>query len=265
MDNTDNPLALAAEQFRLWSRIGLRYLPRIDFPEPPPEEPEQPESAPPAKTTSPNSRKEHSAVSENPPLPISPPSGNWDTLSAARSEAQSCHGCTLANTRQTVVFGEGDPHARLMFVGEAPGRDEDEQGLPFVGRSGKLLTKMIEAMGLSREEVYIANVLKCRPPNNRDPRPDEAAACRPYLEAQIRLIAPEIIVCLGRHAAIRLLGMERPLRAMRGTFHHYKDNKQTRIAVTYHPAYCLRNPASKKDVWEDLKKVLAELGMPVPK
>lgn len=183
----------------------------------------------------------------------------WSDLAACRADAVVCIKCGLSATRTNVVFGDGDSGARLMFIGEAPGADEDAQGLPFVGRAGKLLDKMITAMGLKRGEVYIANILKCRPPGNRDPLPAEAAACRPYLEAQIGFIAPEFICCLGRHAATRLLGRDDPLSRLRGAVHRY--NERTRVVVTYHPAYCLRNPASKRDVWQDLQVIMRELGL----
>ncbi|MFZ1947325.1 MAG: uracil-DNA glycosylase [bacterium] len=172
----------------------------------------------------------------------------------------NCRGCDLGRTRTNVVFGEGNPSARLMFVGEGPGGDEDAQGRPFVGRAGALLTKIIEAMGLSRGEVYIANVVKCRPPGNRVPDPDEIASCMPYLEQQIESIRPEVICTLGNTATQTLTGQLRPMAEMRGQTCDYKGIK---VVPTYHPAACLRNPDSKKLVWEDIKRVMRLLDLPI--
>ena len=163
-----------------------------------------------------------------------------------------CQRCKLGATRTNIVFGQGNPKAELMFVGEAPGRDEDEQGLAFVGRAGQLLTKIIEAIGRTREDVFIANVLKCRPPSNRNPEADEVAACRPFLEEQIRLIAPRAIVTLGTFAAQALLETDEPISRMRG---HWRTARGVRVMPTFHPAFLLRTPDRKKDVWEDMKKV----------
>jgi DNA polymerase len=165
-----------------------------------------------------------------------------------------CKLCTLG--RSTVVFGSGSPKARLMFVGEAPGEDEDRQGLPFVGRAGQLLTKIIEAIGLTREQVYIANVIKCRPPENRNPEPDEVAACSPFLFRQVELVAPHVIVALGKFAAQCLLQTTDPITRLRGREFEFHG----RILIpTFHPAYLLRNPAAKREVWDDMKKVRALL------
>ena len=182
----------------------------------------------------------------------------WERL---RDEALACRTCELCETRTTVVFGEGSPTADLMFVGEAPGRDEDEQGRPFVGRAGKLLTDMILAMGLQREDVYIANVLKCRPPNNRDPKQNEVEACRPFLEKQIELIQPKIICALGNHALRRLTDTDQGISKLRGKPIPLLGST---VVPTYHPAYLLRNPAAKRQVWEDLQSILRLLGLPVP-
>ena len=190
--------------------------------------------------------------------PASEEAGSFEDL---RAEALACVQCGLCETRTNVVFGEGNPAAELMFVGEAPGRDEDEQGRPFVGRAGQLLTKMIEAMGFSREDVYIANVLKCRPPNNRDPAPDEVEKCRPYLIRQIEHIRPKIICALGRHALRALTGYSGGITKVRGKPMEFLE---WRVLPTFHPAYLLRNPAAKRDAWEDLKTVLALLDRPVP-
>jgi DNA polymerase len=182
-------------------------------------------------------------------------------LATIRDTMGDCRRCKLAGGRKTIVFGQGNPRAELMFVGEAPGADEDEQGLAFVGRAGQLLTDIIEkGMKMKRSEVFIANVIKCRPPQNRNPEPDEIVACQPFLEEQIRAIRPKVIVGLGKFGAQWLLKTAAPITKMRGRFGSYED-----IAVmpTYHPAYLLRNPAGKKDVWEDMKQVLALLGRPI--
>lgn len=169
-----------------------------------------------------------------------------------------CRDCGLCERRTQVVFGEGNPHARVVFVGEAPGHDEDLTGRPFVGKAGELLTKMIEAMTLKREEVYIANCLKCRPPNNRSPLPTEIAACRCKLLYQLELIRPKVIVTLGKFATQTLLGTEVSITRLRGKFQVWNE---TKVMPTFHPAYLLRNPVDKKWVWEDLKQVMAELGI----
>ena len=167
-----------------------------------------------------------------------------------------CHRCKLWRTRTQLVFGEGNARADLMFVGEAPGADEDLTGRPFVGRAGQLLDKMIEAMGWTRSAVYIANTTKCRPPGNRNPQPDELEQCMPFLHGQIAAIAPRIIVALGRPASNQLLGTDAPISALRGRFHEHRGQ---RVLPTFHPAYLLREPERKRDVWNDLKLVIAEL------
>ena len=173
-------------------------------------------------------------------------------LPSLQHAIKDCVRCPLGSTRKKFVFGEGNSDAKLMFVGEAPGRDEDLQGRPFVGRAGQLLTKIIEAIGLKREEVYIANILKCRPPNNRPPQPEEIEKCWPHLAAQIRLIRPKVICALGSFAARTVLAMDIPISALRGRFH---DVEGIPVMPTYHPAYLLRNPNDKGKVWEDMKKV----------
>ncbi len=172
--------------------------------------------------------------------------------------ASTCTKCRLAGTRTQVVFGTGNPNADLMFIGEAPGRDEDVQGKPFVGRAGQLLTDIIKAMKLTREDVYIANVIKCRPPENRNPEPDELEACRPFIRRQIELIKPKVIVTLGKFAMQSLTGKAHAVSAARGQWTDYEGIK---VMPTYHPAYLLRTPSAKKDVWNDMKKVMAELGI----
>lgn len=171
--------------------------------------------------------------------------------SALRQRVAACQLCELHKSRTQTVFGVGDPQARWLIIGEAPGVDEDRQGEPFVGRAGKLLNAMLRAVGLSREQVYIANILKCRPPNNRDPRPEEAAACFPYLQRQIELLQPDLILALGRVAAQRLLECNTPLNRLRGSVHRL-ESTGTPLIATYHPAYLLRSPADKRKAWEDL-------------
>jgi DNA polymerase len=171
---------------------------------------------------------------------------DWEALQEA---VRTCTRCALHATRTQTVFGVGDRAARWMFVGEAPGADEDAQGEPFVGRAGQLLNAMLFAIGLKRQEVFIANVLKCRPPGNRDPQPNEVEQCEPYLLRQIELIRPKLIVALGRHAAHSLLKTELPLAKLRGSRHNYHG---TALVVTYHPAYLLRSPGEKRKAWDDL-------------
>jgi DNA polymerase len=184
------------------------------------------------------------------------------SLLAIREELGECTRCRLAGGRTKLVFGVGNPGAELMFVGEGPGADEDRQGEPFVGRAGQLLTKMIEAMGYRREEVYIANVVKCRPPENRNPEPDEMDACEPFLRAQIAAVRPKVIVALGRIAVQALLRDTSPVSRLRGRWFAYEGVK---LMPTFHPAYLLRSPDEKKKAWDDLQLVMKELGRPVTK
>ncbi|HEV7555269.1 MAG TPA: uracil-DNA glycosylase [Kofleriaceae bacterium] len=177
-------------------------------------------------------------------------------LPQIREELGECTRCKLHSSRRSIVFGVGADDAPLMFVGEAPGEQEDRRGEPFVGPAGELLDKMIEAMGWRRQDVYIANTLMCRPPGNRNPQPDELAQCMPFLQAKIASIAPRIIVALGRPAANNLLGTDAPISALRGRFH---DRMGTKVMPTFHPAYLLREPDRKRDAWSDLKLVMAEL------
>jgi DNA polymerase len=181
-----------------------------------------------------------------------------DTLELIRENLGECTRCRLHEQRNKIVFGAGNPRAELVFVGEGPGHDEDVQGLPFVGRAGKLLTQMIEAMGLAREDVYICNVVKCRPPENRKPEDDEVATCSPYLYRQLDVIAPKAIVCLGGVAAQTLLKTKDPISRFRGTWFDFRN---TKLLATYHPAYLLRNPNAKGEVWKDLQKVMVLLGL----
>ena len=181
-----------------------------------------------------------------------------DTLEKIRADLGECTRCKLHKQRNKIVFGDGNAKADLVFVGEGPGHDEDVQGLPFVGRAGKLLTQMIEAMGLERKDVYICNVVKCRPPENRLPERDEISTCSPYLVRQIDAIRPKVIVCLGATAAQMLLNTNRGISGFRGEWLEYRG---TRLIATYHPAYLLRNPAAKSEVWKDLQKVMSVLGL----
>jgi DNA polymerase len=183
-------------------------------------------------------------------------------LQAIRDLIGDCTRCPLAYAgRRTIVFGDGDPNARLMFVGEGPGADEDASGIPFVGKAGQLLNNMITAMGLKRDQVYIANIVKCRPPANRTPEPVEANTCSPFLLEQIDVIRPEVIVALGGTAATYLLGVKQSLGSLRGTWHSCRGAK---VAVTYHPAFLLRDPTQKGEAWKDLQRVMAELGLKPP-
>lgn len=173
---------------------------------------------------------------------------DWSTLEATVS---ACMQCSLHQTRTQTVFGVGDPDAQWMIVGEAPGADEDRQGQPFVGKAGQLLNEMLHAVGLNRDRVYIANILKCRPPNNRDPHKDEVAACMAFLQRQVALIQPRLIVAVGRIAAQNLLNEDQPVGRLRGRVHHFGE-QQVPVIVTYHPAYLLRSPGQKRKAWEDL-------------
>jgi DNA polymerase len=195
--------------------------------------------------------------------PTAPPTGAPDRVSdleQLQQQAQACEKCQLCETRTTVVFGEGNPHARVMFVGEAPGAREDETGRPFVGRAGQLLDKIIQnAMGMRREDVYIGNINKCRPPGNRDPEPGEVEACLPFIREQVRLVQPEVIVTLGRVAAQNLLATKDAMKSLRGRTLLYE---QTPVVPTWHPAYLLRNPAAKAGCWDDIRRVNKLLGNP---
>lgn len=184
------------------------------------------------------------------------------TLESIREELGDCKRCRLHKGRTNIVFGVGNPNASIVFVGEGPGEDEDLQGEPFVGKAGQLLTKIINAMGLKREDVYICNVVKCRPPKNRNPEPDEIATCRPFLEKQLDAIRPKIIVALGNHAAQTLLNTTEKITALRGRFYWYRDGIQ--LMPTFHPSYLLRNESKKAEVWKDMQEVLKALGLKMP-
>jgi DNA polymerase len=197
-------------------------------------------------------------------------------LHALREDIGDCTLCRLAKGRTNLVFGSGNPNAEIMFIGEAPGADEDMQGLPFVGRAGQLLTNMINAMGLKREDVYIANIIKCRPPGNRTPERDECETCSPFLMRQIAIIRPKVIVALGAVAAKTLLAINAPMSELRGRWYDFtpqlrKDAPESsvplepvKLAVTYHPAFLLRDPRQKKEAWKDLQRVMQYVGLPVP-
>jgi uracil-DNA glycosylase len=202
-------------------------------------------------------RAEAVASGEVPLCVSSPATGDWTAL---RQAVAACSRCTLHETRTQTVFGVGRADADWLFIGEAPGEQEDLRGEPFVGRAGQLLDEMIRALGLEREEVFIANILKCRPPKNRDPSPQEAEACEPFLVEQVRMVAPKIIVAVGRIAAQNLLKTQTPIGKLRGTIHHYEGIP---VVVTYHPAYLLRSQTEKRRAWEDLKlarRIAAETG-----
>jgi len=195
-----------------------------------------------------------------PPICAEHRSPKTETLEQIRSDLGDCQRCGLAAGRTHIVYGEGNDRARLVFVGEGPGFEEDRSGRPFVGPAGQLLTKIIQGMKLTRDQVFICNVIKCRPPNNRDPLPEEIASCRPFLERQLAAIDPEVICTLGTHATQTLLNTTVPVSRLRGRFQIFNN---LRVMPTYHPAYLLRNPKRKRDVWEDMKKIMVLLRIPL--
>jgi uracil-DNA glycosylase family 4 len=222
-------------------RVGIRFVPTENLP----------------NVTKPMTTERNVFGLEGELFSESSPTAQAQNLEELRSAIGDCRRCKLWSGRTHLVFGVGNPKAKLMFVGEGPGRDEDLQGEPFVGRAGQLLTDIItKGMGLRRQDVYIANVVKCRPPENRNPEPDEVASCEPFLKKQIDLVKPEIIVALGKFAVQTLLQSKVPITRLRGQWHTYQG---IRLMPTLHPAYLLRNPADKKLVWEDIKKVMKEL------
>lgn len=272
------------QQAEGWQASGVQYLhkqegfslPQVDSP-PHPTQPETTVSQGPSEM--PKAKKQPAATAAKPievsrkPSSASEP---WPAELAKLTQDQrqerldqlreAVAGCTLcaelARTRIQTVFGVGKATARIAFFGEAPGADEDKQGEPFVGRAGKLLTQIIEACGFQRGDVYILNTLKCRPPGNRNPTTEENENCRPYFERQLEIIQPDYIVCLGRFAINNLLETVEPIGKLRGKFHPYRGSK---VVVTYHPAYLLRNPSAKKDAWDDMKMMLSDMGVPIPK
>jgi DNA polymerase len=251
MNARDELLALVRQvkEHASWlERGGITAVPRPQMVAPPVPTPARPQPTRPI---------------EAPPRIVDPPAQNASNqpigkvgLHVVRDDLGDCTRCKLAPKRTNIVFGVGNPDAPLVFVGEAPGADEDRTGEPFVGAAGQLLTKMIEAMGLSRDEVYIANILKCRPPGNRNPEPDEIAACEPFLKRQLAAIRPRMIVALGKFAAQCLLRSDAPISKLRGAFGQYEGIP---LMPTYHPAFLLRTPSAKRDVWSDLQLVMAEL------
>ena len=244
MHNKDKVLNRLYRAVELYGELGFEYLPlkRTDI-----------EALLTRGRTAPDTYSEPVANEET----AVRPGKNTDGLKALRSKIGDCKRCKLSESRNNVVFGEGSPGADIMFIGEGPGRDEDLQARPFVGVAGKLLTNLIVKLGLKREDVYIANIVKCRPPYNRNPEDDEIASCRPFVEEQIDIIKPKVIVCLGRIAAHALLKVKTPISRMRGNFFQYSDIP---VMPTFHPAYLLRNPKDKWLTWDDMQKVLKKLG-----
>ena len=227
--------------------------------------PDERRTTPIARSAPPPAAAPQPAVPAAPAAPMPPPRPRPERLAALReieTTVTSCTRCRLHEGRTRTVFGVGDAEAKLCFVGEGPGRDEDLQGEPFVGRAGQLLTKMIRAMGLAREQVYICNVVKCRPPENRTPLPDEMGCCAPFLDRQLELVSPTVIVALGACAAKQLLGTTLPMSRLRGRFHDWRG---VPVMPTYHPAYLLRNEEAKRPVWEDLQQVMSRLGLARPR
>jgi uracil-DNA glycosylase len=212
----------------------------------------------PTRTSSPSPSPSPSPTTSPTPYALADKGCGSAELLAIRAELGDCTRCKLHGGRTKLVFGTGSPHAEVMFVGEGPGADEDREGEPFVGRAGQLLTKMIEAMGFRRDDVYIANVVKCRPPGNRNPEPDELEACEGFLRRQIAAVGPKVIVALGKYAAQTLLRDETPISRLRGRWAEYEG---VRLMPTFHPAYLLRSPEEKKKAWEDLQLVMKELGV----
>jgi uracil-DNA glycosylase len=250
---------LVRERLRFYRELGIGPLYRREFS---------------AATISEIAPDEPTAIDVEPSLPMKKSADrNAQLLEILDDIGPNCQRCKLAKQgRKQIVFGTGDPHAELMFIGEGPGADEDAQGLPFVGRAGQLLNNMISAMGLRREQVYIANIVKCRPPGNRTPERDECDTCSPFLMRQIQVIRPKVIVALGATAAKNLLGVNDSMMSMRGRFYDFSppqsngsDPFECKLAVTYHPAFLLRDPRQKKETWKDLQMVMRELGLPMPK
>lgn len=245
--------ARARDHLRYWRQAGVSRLAVPDA-APPPKGPEAPASQVPAGPSP-------QAAAEAPSPPPSPAGADdpASTLKMLEDQLQGCTRCALAAGRTRIVFGVGNPDADVMFVGEAPGRDEDLKGVPFVGRAGQLLTDIIErGMGVPRASVYICNTVKCRPPDNRNPLPTELAACEPFLVAQIRAVRPRVIVALGKFAAQALCRSETPISRLRGEWHTYEGID---VMPTYHPAFLLRNPAAKREVWADIQAVMAKVGL----
>ncbi len=251
-----------AERIRYYNELGIYDFYRREFT---PREasiqiqPEERDLLPRAKAAVTSPKPELIDISVSPESSISDP---VQALRAIREDIGDCTRCRLAKQgRKQIVFGVGNPRAELMFIGEAPGADEDQQGEPFVGRAGQLLNNMIKAMGLRREEIYIANIIKCRPPGNRTPERDECETCSPFLMRQIATVKPKAIVALGAIAAKTLLAINAPMSELRGKWYDFRG---TKLAVTYHPAYLLRDPRQKKETWKDLQMVMKDLGLVAP-
>jgi uracil-DNA glycosylase family 4 len=242
LDERGRSKAQAAPEPAQHSERPARPPPRATRPAPPPPAP---------------STLAASAQDEAPASPALQALGEQPALDEIRRVLGDCRRCKLCGGRKQIVFGVGNPRAELVFVGEGPGAEEDAQGIPFVGAAGQLLTKMIEAMGFGRDDVYICNVVKCRPPGNRNPEPDEIAACEPFLQSQLRALRPKVIVALGKFAAQTLLNESKPITRLRGTWREYQGIP---LMPTFHPAYLLRNPADKKLVWSDLQQVMKVFG-----
>jgi len=279
----DDPQTLLPESLRAAIAEGTKRVPEVAKPVMPPQTsrpPLQPKAASLPVQTQPDFDGESSSRALPPelavpmPKPVSfdalaplpaqmiAPADRAAALEAVRADIGDCTRCPLAYAgRHNIVFADGDPNARLMFVGEGPGADEDATGLPFVGKAGQLLNNMIGAMGLKREQVYIANIVKCRPPGNRTPEPVEATTCSQFLLRQIDIVRPEVIVALGATAATYLLGVRQSLGSLRGRWHSARGAK---VAVTYHPAFLLRDPRQKGEAWKDLQMVMAEMGLKPP-
>jgi uracil-DNA glycosylase len=240
----------AAEHLRFYEELGVTGISRDDS--------WRRRASVPSESSEPSEPLEPS----EPPAPVTFLRSSAEALTAIREDLGDCVRCKLhGQGRKQIVFGVGNPSAELMFVGEAPGADEDIQGVPFVGRAGQLLTKMIEAMGFTRDQVYIANVLKCRPPNNRDPHPDEVEQCEPFLFQQIAAIQPKVIVALGKFAAQTLLKTQDPISRLRGRVYEFRG---TKLIPTFHPSFLLRSPGYKREAWQDLQKALGVMGRRPP-
>lgn len=255
-----------------WQLAGVTHLPAVKLPElatTPTSEPDAiPDKTPPAteppvladrEPQTPVLIEASVSNSESDSMPRMSKQAKQDALTALAAKVAKCKRCQeLASTRTQTVFGVGNPNAKIMFIGEAPGADEDAKGEPFVGRAGQLLNKIIEACDMQREEIYICNILRCRPPGNRNPSDEEAANCREFLDRQIEVVNPKYIVCWGTVAARNLLGSDLTIGKLRGEFHKYGKAK---VLCTYHPSYLLRNPSSKKDVWIDMQFLFADMGI----
>ncbi|HEV3207032.1 MAG TPA: uracil-DNA glycosylase [Terriglobales bacterium] len=250
-----------AERIRYYNELGIYdfYRRGIAAHQPGSESPLQPELREEMPLRSTVVEEENLFAAPKPESRVADPA---KALRLIREDLGDCTRCRLHKQgRKQIVFGVGNPRAKLMFIGEAPGADEDQQGEPFVGRAGQLLNNMIKAMGLRREDVYIANIIKCRPPGNRTPERDECETCSPFLMRQIAAIQPQVIVALGAVAAKTLLAINAPMSELRG---HWYDFRGTKLAVTYHPAFLLRDPRQKKETWKDLQMVMKDLGLPLP-